>query len=191
MKTSLMNSFLLLQQSPACLVTLIWMVLEMGVRWPYYSGLEWCFFLDLFSIARSILVQFPSSVFCMHLVSVHMAHPYRRIEINYAWKKLRFILLDKSDFHMIDNQLIAVHVFTQLVLMSFSVDKTLLTWYENSSTDFRERIWNGNISFLFKTHLVRFAWIYTEAILLAACFRLLSRDSAWVGVFDKSAMSSM
>ena len=34
-KTSLMNSFLLLQQYPACLVCLIWMVSEMGAWWSY------------------------------------------------------------------------------------------------------------------------------------------------------------
>ena len=31
---SLMSSSLLLQQSPACLVHLIWMVFEMGCKWP-------------------------------------------------------------------------------------------------------------------------------------------------------------
>ena len=34
-RTSLMHSFLLLQQCPACLVRQIWMVLEMGSWWPY------------------------------------------------------------------------------------------------------------------------------------------------------------
>ena len=32
---SLMSSFLFLQQCPACLVRLSWMLLEMGGRWPY------------------------------------------------------------------------------------------------------------------------------------------------------------
>ena len=36
--TSLMSSSLLLQQCPACLVCLIWIVFVMGGRWPY----SWC-----------------------------------------------------------------------------------------------------------------------------------------------------
>ena len=54
--TSLMSSSLLLQQCPACLVCLTWIVFVMGGRWPY----SWCFVgccrQDLFNIARSILV---------------------------------------------------------------------------------------------------------------------------------------
>ena len=37
--TSLMRSSLLLQQCPACLVRLTWIVFVMGGRWPY----SWCF----------------------------------------------------------------------------------------------------------------------------------------------------
>ena len=54
--TSLMSSSLLLQQCPACLVSLPWIVFVMGGRWPY----RWCFvgccLQDLFNIARIILV---------------------------------------------------------------------------------------------------------------------------------------
>ena len=54
--TSLMSSSLLLQQCPACLVRLTWIVFVMEGRWPY----SWCFvgccLQDLFNIARSILV---------------------------------------------------------------------------------------------------------------------------------------
>ena len=54
--TSLMSSSLLLQQCPACLVCLTWIVFVMGCRWPY----SWCFMgyclQDLFNIACSILV---------------------------------------------------------------------------------------------------------------------------------------
>ena len=54
--TSLMSSSLLLQQYPACLVHLTWIVFVMEGRWPY----SWCFvgccLQDLFNIARSILV---------------------------------------------------------------------------------------------------------------------------------------
>ena len=37
--TSLMSSSVLLQQCPACLVRLTWIVFVMGGRWPY----SWCF----------------------------------------------------------------------------------------------------------------------------------------------------
>ena len=54
--TSLMSSSLLLQQCPACLARLTWIVFVMGGRRPY----SWCFVAccrqDLFNIARNILV---------------------------------------------------------------------------------------------------------------------------------------
>ena len=53
--TSLMSSSLLLQQCPACLVRLTWIVFVIGGRWPYSWGLVGCCCQDLFRIARSIL----------------------------------------------------------------------------------------------------------------------------------------
>ena len=54
--TSLMSSSLLLQQCPACLALLTWIVFVMGGRCPY----SWCLVggcrQDLFKIARNILV---------------------------------------------------------------------------------------------------------------------------------------
>ena len=54
--TSLMSSSLLLQQCPACLVCLAWIVFVMGGRRPYSWCLVECCRQDLFNIARSILV---------------------------------------------------------------------------------------------------------------------------------------
>ena len=54
--TSLMSSSLLLQQCPACLVRLTWIVFMIGGRWPYNWCLVGCCRQDLFKIARSILV---------------------------------------------------------------------------------------------------------------------------------------
>ena len=54
--TSIMSSFLLLQQCPACLVRLTWIVFVIGGRWPYSWCLVGCCRQDLFKIARSILV---------------------------------------------------------------------------------------------------------------------------------------
>ena len=55
-RTSLMSSSLLLQQCPACLVRLTWIVFVIGGRWPYSWCLVGCCRQDLFKIARSILV---------------------------------------------------------------------------------------------------------------------------------------
>ena len=54
--TSLMSSSLLLQQCPACLVRLIWIVFVMGDRWPYSWCLVRCCCQDLFNIVPNILV---------------------------------------------------------------------------------------------------------------------------------------
>ena len=54
--TSLMSSSLLLQQCPACLFRLTWIVFQMGGRWPYSWCLVGCCRQDLSNIARNILV---------------------------------------------------------------------------------------------------------------------------------------
>ena len=105
--TSLMSSSLL-HQCHTCLVRLTWMVFVMSCRWPYSSVLRGCCLQDLFNIARSILVQLPSSFSSIHLVSVHVVHPYSSIDTTADWKKLRFILSVKSDCHMTDSLPIAL-----------------------------------------------------------------------------------
>ena len=52
---SLMNSSLLLQQFPACLVPITWIAFVMGGRWPHSCYSVGCCLQDLFSIACSIL----------------------------------------------------------------------------------------------------------------------------------------
>ena len=56
MSTSLMISSLLLQQCPACLVRLTWIVFVMGATWQYGWCFVGCCLQDMVSIARSILV---------------------------------------------------------------------------------------------------------------------------------------
>ena len=124
--TSLMSSSLLLQQCPAFLVRLTCIVFVMGGKWPYSRCLVGCCHQDLFNIALNILVKLPSSFFFSRLVSVQVVHPYSSIDTTAAWKKLRFILSVRSDFHMIESLSIAVHAFVSRVSMSFSVDETLL-----------------------------------------------------------------
>ena len=65
--------------------------------------------IDIISIY--LLSNFSSSRF----VSVHVVHPYSSIDVTAVWKKLRFILSVRSDFHIIDSLLITVHAFVSLV----------------------------------------------------------------------------
>ena len=78
--TSLMSSSPLLQQCPACLVRLTWIVFVMGGRWPYSWCLVGCCRQDLVNIVRSILVQLPSSFFSSRLVSVQVVHEISNIK---------------------------------------------------------------------------------------------------------------
>ena len=91
--TSLMSSPLLLQQCPACLT---WIVFVMGGRWPYSWCLVRCCHQDFFDIPRSFLVQLPSSFFFIRFISIQVVHPYSSIDTTAAWKKLRFILSVRS-----------------------------------------------------------------------------------------------
>ena len=54
--TSLMSSSLHLQQCPACLILLTWLVFVMGVKWLYSCCFVGCCLQDFFNIAHSILV---------------------------------------------------------------------------------------------------------------------------------------
>ena len=114
----------------AFLVHLIWMVLEIGGRWPDSCHFMGCCCPDLFNIARRILVQFPSSFFSICFVSIHVMHLYSRIDATAVWKKLCFILLD--------NLSIAVYAFARHILMSLSVDEMLPPKYVNLSNNYQE-----------------------------------------------------
>ena len=104
-------------------------------------------------------------------------------------KKLRFILSDRFDFHMIKNQTIAVHAFASRILMSFSVHETLLPRQVNLFSSFRAPQFSVEMSPFLLKHiyfvLSAFTW---RPMLSAACSRLCSRDSAKVDVFAKSSV---
>ena len=125
--TSFKTSSLLLQQCPACLVRLILIVFVMVSWWPYNCCFVGCCLQDLFSIARSILVELLSSFFSICLVSVHVVHPYSSINTTAPREKLRFILSVRSDFHMTGSLSIGVDAFASHVLMSGLVDEILLS----------------------------------------------------------------
>ena len=81
----------------------------MGGKWPYSCCfMGWCF-QDLFKTACSILVWFLSSFFSICPLSVHVVHPYRDNNTAQLGKDPCFILSDRSDFHIIDNLLLAVY----------------------------------------------------------------------------------
>ena len=126
----------LVPTSPAvsCISGSSWIVFVMGGKWLYSCCFVGCCIQNLFITAHSILVQLPSSFFSIHFVSVHVVHQYSSIDMTAAWKKLRFILLVRSDFYMTDILLIAVHAFASGMLMFVLVDETLAcqrlkTWY--------------------------------------------------------------
>ena len=142
-------------------------------------------------IARSILVRLPSTFLPIHLVSVHVVHPYNSIDTTAARKKLCFILSGRSDFYMTDSLSMVVHTFASSVLMSFSVDKMLLTRYVNLSTNFRDLPFSVEMSPLWLNHMNSVLSALTwRPISPAARSRLCSWDSAWVGVFVRSGRSS-
>ena len=92
----LKSSSKLFQECPAFLGGLIWMFSEIGGWGPHSTSFVGFCFLDLFSIAHSVLVQLLSSFFSIRFVSVHVVHPYSSMDMT-AGKKLSFVLLDRSD----------------------------------------------------------------------------------------------
>ena len=91
-----------------------------------------------------------------------------------------------SDFHIIDNLSIADHAFIRCILMTFSVDETLLPRYVNLSSNFWELPFRVEMSSFLLKHihsvLSVFKW---RTMPPAACSRLCNGDSALVGVFKK------
>ena len=70
--TSLMSSSLLLQQCPACLVRLTWIVFVIGGRWPYSWCLVGCCCQDLFSTQECCVQSWTSSSIKMALISNYL-----------------------------------------------------------------------------------------------------------------------
>ena len=89
------------------------------------------------------------------------------------------------------NLSITVHVFPSCILMSFSIDETQLLRYGNLSTSFRLPPFSVEMfPFWLKPKysvLSAFTWRLMPPV---ACFRLFIRDSAWLGVFARSALPS-
>ena len=188
----LMILSLVLQNCLTCLVHLIWMVLEMGIKWSYRCCFMGCCFSDsnfFFNIAHCIFVRFPSSFFSRRFVN-SMCYIRRVVLTTAARKKSRLILSNRSDVHSIDSLLIAVQTFGRHMLISLSVDETLHVRYINLSSDFSKPSYRVEMSLWFK-HIYSVLSVFTwRPMSPATCSRLWSMDSAWIGVFSRSPMSS-
>ena len=158
----------------------------MDGRWLYSCCFVGCCHLDMFNAAYSILVWLMPSFFSIHLVSVHVVHPYSSIDTTAAWKKLCFILLVRSGFHMADSLLIAVHAFASCVLMSFLVNKVGDLVHLFQKTPF-----SVEMLLLWLKHMysVLSALIW-RPMPPATHSRLWSRYLAWAGEFAWRVMSS-
>ena len=127
----------------------------------------------------------------MCFVSVHVVHPHSSTDTATVWKNTCFILSDSLDFHIIDNLSITVHIFAVHLLISLSVDETLLPSYVNLSTNFRGLALRGEIAPPHLKHMYSVLFAFTwKSMSPAACSWLCSRDLTWGGVFARSARSS-
>ena len=102
--------------------------------------------------------------------------------LRYMNRSTNFILLDRSDWDLIDNLSIAFHNFTRCMLTSLSVDEILLLRYMNWPTNFKELLLSGDGSFLCKTYVL--FHLHSQR---SQCLQQLAQT----GVFVRSAGSSL
>ena len=115
-----MSSFLLFQQFSSCATCLTWIVFEMGGKCPYSCYFVGYCFQDLFKTASSIFVSFPSCLFFWRFVRVRV-QPYSSTDTVTAWKSSRIVLSERSDFYIVNNLLIVIHVLSMHLLISLSI----------------------------------------------------------------------
>ena len=126
-----MSSSLLLQQCPACLVRLTWIVFVMGGRWHTVGAFMGYCLQDLFEIAPQHSCVVAVKLFSIRLVSVHVVHPYSSMDTTAAWMKLLFILSVRFDFHMTVSLIDSCPLpLLARVSMSTSVNETLLLYVD-------------------------------------------------------------
>ena len=152
-----MSSSQLLQQCLACLVRLTYIVFVMGVSCRTTASLWGAASRICSVLLAALLGSCRQAFFSIRFVSVHVVHPYSSIDTTAAWKKLRFILSVRSDFHMTDNLSLAVYAFARRVFMSVSVDETPLPMYVNLPTSFRELPFCVEMSLLWLKHMEKSA----------------------------------
>ena len=139
----------------------------------------------IFKTACSFLELFLPSLFSLHFVGIHMVHPYINMDTATAWKKSRFISLDRSCFRMIDELSIGFYAFFRRMMTSLSEDEVLLPKYRVTKKKKKKK----------KTELIYF-WLKFINLILAFSFffRIWSRFCAWkIGtiVFNNMSRSSI
>ena len=158
----------------------------MGGMWPYNYCFMGCFFQALFSIACSILEQFPYSFFRTRIVSIDVVYSYNSIDMTTISENPILILSDRSDLYRFNSLSIAIQAYSRCVLTSLSEDEIILLRYVNLFTNFRGPPFRVVMTPLRSKHKHSVLW----SMLPVVCSRLCSRDSAWVGIFARSAISS-
>ena len=109
-RTSLMSSSLLLQQCPACLVRLTWIVFMIGGKWPYSWCLVGCCRQDL-CVCVSLCV---CVCVCVCISGVSHAHLYRRIHV-------------RTNTHIHAH----THTHTYIYIYKTFLQHSLLGWYND------------------------------------------------------------
>ena len=94
--------------------------------------------------------------------------------------KLRFFLSDRFGFHRTNNQSMAAHAFANAVWMSFSVHDFSFCFRGRWEPSSSMKMWPLLLNHVYSA----FKWRPT---LSAVCFRLCSRNSAWVGILARSS----
>ena len=109
--------------------------------------------------------------------------------LNKSWKKQLYSNLQSISKTIQLRQ--TGHYFVRCILTSFSVDETILPRYMNLSTNFRGLPFRVEMapSRLKHIYYILFGWMW-RPMPPAACSKLGSKDSAWVGGFARSARSS-
>ena len=92
--TSLMSSSLLLQQCPACLVRLTWIVFVIGGRWPYSWCLVGCYIYIY--IFKSDLKQQPKNKIRVHILGEAACVSFSIHLIQYPWIIYIYIYIERE-----------------------------------------------------------------------------------------------
>ena len=67
-------------------------------------------------------------LFLIHLVKVHVVHPYSSMDTTAAWKKFRLISSDRSDSHMTDSLSSDIHALLVTYWCNFQSMRCYLDW---------------------------------------------------------------
>ena len=97
----------------------------MNVQLLFYGVVFPAFVQNYMKHSRVVLFNFSS----MRFVSALMVLPYSSTDTTIARKNSNVISSVRSDFHMTDNLLIAVHAFAIRMLISLSINMILLPLY--------------------------------------------------------------